>query len=138
MGRTHRDAGEGRGSVIATVQGRFNGGVSVSERPYSLSARALGPTLSHNVKPTHDLLALAHLLLPPVPIPPNGRPLTRKKVGNRLATCIGPRHDCSFYRFGTWTAVTASQGSKRERKMRSEIRSAGWTTDIAQMPTLRA
>jgi nucleotidyltransferase/DNA polymerase involved in DNA repair len=41
-------------------------------------------------------------------------------------------------RFGTWTAVTASQGFKREWKMRSEMRSPAWTTDIGQVPTVRA
>lgn len=41
-------------------------------------------------------------------------------------------------RFVTWTAVTASQGLKRDRKMRSEIRWPGWTSDIAQVPTVRA
>ncbi len=41
-------------------------------------------------------------------------------------------------KFGTWTAVTATQGFKREWKMRSEMRSPAWTTDIAQVPTVRA
>ncbi len=41
-------------------------------------------------------------------------------------------------RFGTWTAVTASQGFKREWGMRSEMRSPAWTTDIAQVPTVLA
>ena len=41
-------------------------------------------------------------------------------------------------RFGAWTAVTASQGFKREWKMRSEMRSPAWTTDIAQVPTVLA
>lgn len=41
-------------------------------------------------------------------------------------------------RFGTWTAVTASQGFKREWKTRSEMRSPAWTTDIAQVPAVRA
>jgi nucleotidyltransferase/DNA polymerase involved in DNA repair len=41
-------------------------------------------------------------------------------------------------RFGTWTAVTASQGFKREWKARSVMRSPAWTTDIAQVPTVRA
>ena len=41
-------------------------------------------------------------------------------------------------KFGTLTAVTASQGFKRESKMRSEMRSPAWTTDISQVPTVRA
>jgi DNA polymerase V len=41
-------------------------------------------------------------------------------------------------RFGTWTAVTASQGFRREWKLRSEMRSPAWTTSIAEVPTVRA
>jgi DNA polymerase V len=41
-------------------------------------------------------------------------------------------------RFGSWTAVTASQGFKREWKARSLMRSPAWTTDILQVPTARA
>jgi hypothetical protein len=41
-------------------------------------------------------------------------------------------------RFGTWTAVTASQGFKREWKMRSEMRSPAWTTNIPDVPTVPA
>jgi DNA polymerase V len=41
-------------------------------------------------------------------------------------------------KFGTWTAVTASQGFKREWKMRSEMRSPAWTTNIIDVPTVRA
>jgi len=41
-------------------------------------------------------------------------------------------------RFGKWTAVTASQGFKREWKLRSEMRSPAWTTNINEMPTVRA
>jgi nucleotidyltransferase/DNA polymerase involved in DNA repair len=41
-------------------------------------------------------------------------------------------------KFGTWTAVTASQGFKREWRMRSEMRSPAWTTNIAEVPTVRA
>ena len=41
-------------------------------------------------------------------------------------------------RFGKWTAVTASQGFRREWKMRSEMRSPAWTTSIAEVPTVRA
>lgn len=41
-------------------------------------------------------------------------------------------------RFGRWTAVTASQGFKREWKLRSEMRSPSWTTSIAEVPTVRA
>lgn len=41
-------------------------------------------------------------------------------------------------KFGTWTAVTASQGFKREWKLRSEMRSPAWTTKIADVPMVRA
>ncbi|MDY0969333.1 DUF4113 domain-containing protein [Sphingomonas sp. CFBP9021] len=41
-------------------------------------------------------------------------------------------------KFGTWTAVTASQGFKREWKMRSEMRSPAWTTNISEVPSVRA
>ena len=41
-------------------------------------------------------------------------------------------------RFGKWTAVTASQGFKREWKLRSEMRSPAWTTSIDEVPTVRA
>jgi hypothetical protein len=41
-------------------------------------------------------------------------------------------------RFGKWTAVTASQGFKREWRLRSEMRSPAWTTSIAEVPTVRA
>jgi hypothetical protein len=41
-------------------------------------------------------------------------------------------------KFGTWTAVTASQGFKREWRMRSEMRSPAWTTDIAEVPVVSA
>ncbi|KQM98408.1 MULTISPECIES: DUF4113 domain-containing protein [Sphingomonas] len=41
-------------------------------------------------------------------------------------------------KFVTWTAVTASQGFKREWKMRSEMRSPAWTTDIAEAPIVSA
>ncbi len=41
-------------------------------------------------------------------------------------------------KFGTWTAVTATQGFKREWKLRSEMRSPAWTTRIADVPTVRA
>ncbi len=41
-------------------------------------------------------------------------------------------------RFGKWTTVTASQGFKREWKLRSEMRSPSWTTSIAEVPTVTA
>ncbi|RSU53971.1 Y-family DNA polymerase [Sphingomonas sp. S-NIH.Pt15_0812] len=41
-------------------------------------------------------------------------------------------------KFGKWTAVTASQGFKREWKLRSEMRSPAWTTRIDEVPTVRA
>ncbi len=41
-------------------------------------------------------------------------------------------------KFGTWTAVTATQGFRREWKLRSDMRSPAWTTKIADVPTVRA
>jgi nucleotidyltransferase/DNA polymerase involved in DNA repair len=41
-------------------------------------------------------------------------------------------------RFGTWTAVTGTQGFRREWRMRSEMRSPAWTTDILQVPLVQA
>ena len=41
-------------------------------------------------------------------------------------------------KFGTWMAVTASQGFKPEWKTRSEMRSPAWTTNISEVPTARA
>ena len=41
-------------------------------------------------------------------------------------------------KFGTWTAVTATQGFRREWKLRSEMRSPAWTTKIADVPMVRA
>ncbi len=36
-------------------------------------------------------------------------------------------------RFKKWTAVTPSQGFKREWKLRSEMRSPAWTTSINEV-----
>jgi len=41
-------------------------------------------------------------------------------------------------KFGTWTAVTATQGFRREWKLRSEMRSPAWTTKIADVPMVHA
>ncbi len=41
-------------------------------------------------------------------------------------------------RFGKFAATTASQGFKREWKMRSEMKSPAWTTDIREVPSVRA
>jgi len=41
-------------------------------------------------------------------------------------------------RLGKWTAVTASQGFRREWKLRSEMRSPAWTTSITEVPTVQA
>ncbi len=41
-------------------------------------------------------------------------------------------------RFGKFAAVTASQGFKREWKMRSEMRSPSWTTDLNEVPRVQA
>lgn len=46
--------------------------------------------------------------------------------------------DAIHGRYGKWTAVTASQGFKREWKLRSERWSPSWTTNIAEVPTVRA
>ena len=41
-------------------------------------------------------------------------------------------------RFGKFSATTASQGFKRQWKMRSEMKSPAWTTDIRDVPRVRA
>jgi nucleotidyltransferase/DNA polymerase involved in DNA repair len=41
-------------------------------------------------------------------------------------------------RFGKFSATTASQGFKRQWKMRSEMKSPAWTTDIREVPSVRA
>lgn len=41
-------------------------------------------------------------------------------------------------RYGKWTAVTASQGFRREWKLRAESRSPAWTTRLDEVPTVRA
>ncbi len=41
-------------------------------------------------------------------------------------------------RFGKFTIVTAGQGFKREWRLRSEMRSPAWTTNLAQVPIVRA
>ena len=41
-------------------------------------------------------------------------------------------------RFGKWTAVTASQGSSPEWKLRFEMRSPELTTRLVEVPTVRA
>ena len=41
-------------------------------------------------------------------------------------------------RFGKFSATTASQGFKRQWKMRSEMKSPAWTTDIREVPRVRA
>ncbi|WP_416366050.1 DUF4113 domain-containing protein [Sphingomonas aerolata] len=41
-------------------------------------------------------------------------------------------------RFGKFAATTASQGFKRQWKMRSEMKSPAWTTDIRDVPKVRA
>jgi DNA polymerase V len=40
-------------------------------------------------------------------------------------------------RYGKWAAVTAAQGFKREWKLRSEMRSPSWTTNLAEVPKVR-
>ena len=41
-------------------------------------------------------------------------------------------------RFGKFSATTASQGFKRDWKMRSEMKSLAWATDIREVPRVRA
>jgi len=41
-------------------------------------------------------------------------------------------------RFGKFAATTASQGFTRQWKMRSEMKSPAWTTDIREVPSVRA
>lgn len=57
--------------------------------------------------------------------------------GEKRARLMGALDDING-RFGRWTAVTASQGFRREWKLRSEMRSPAWTTSIAEVPTVRA
>jgi len=57
--------------------------------------------------------------------------------GDKRARLMGALDEING-RFGKWTAVTASQGFKREWKLRSEMRSPSWTTDLAEVPTVRA
>ena len=57
--------------------------------------------------------------------------------GEKRARLMGALDEING-RFGRWTAVTASQGFKREWKLRSEMRSPAWTTSIAEVPVVRA
>ncbi|SFP99860.1 Y-family DNA polymerase [Sphingomonas rubra] len=57
--------------------------------------------------------------------------------GDKRARLMGALDEING-RFGRWTAVTASQGFKREWKLRSEMRSPSWTTSISEVPTVRA
>lgn len=41
-------------------------------------------------------------------------------------------------RFGKFTIVTAGQGFKRQWRLRSEMRSPAWTTNLAEVPIVRA
>ncbi|WP_249403173.1 DUF4113 domain-containing protein [Sphingomonas sp. CFBP 8765] len=41
-------------------------------------------------------------------------------------------------RFGKFAAVPASQGFRREWRMRSEMKSPAWTTQISDVPTVSA
>ncbi|KQM27925.1 MULTISPECIES: Y-family DNA polymerase [unclassified Sphingomonas] len=41
-------------------------------------------------------------------------------------------------RFGKFTAVTASQGFRRQWRLRSDMRSPAWTTRLEEVPTVRA
>jgi DNA polymerase V len=71
-------------------------------------------------------------------LPEDDRPRTLFEADTAKRDRLMGALDAINGRFGTWTAVTASQGFKREWKMRSEMRSPCWTTDIAQVPVVRA
>jgi DNA polymerase V len=57
--------------------------------------------------------------------------------GDKRARLMGALDEING-RYGKWTAVTASQGFKREWKLRSEMRSPSWTTSIAEVPSVLA
>ncbi|MGI4731237.1 MAG: Y-family DNA polymerase [Janthinobacterium lividum] len=71
-------------------------------------------------------------------IPADLRPRTLfEEDASKRARLMGALDDING-RFGKWTAVTASQGFRREWKLRSELRSPAWTTSITDVPTVRA
>jgi DNA polymerase V len=66
------------------------------------------------------------------------RPRTLFEAGTEKRDRLMSAIDEINGRFGKFAAVTASQGFKREWKMRSEMRSPSWTTDLNDVPTVRA
>lgn len=71
-------------------------------------------------------------------LPENQRPRTLFENDTAKRDRLMGALDAINGRFGTWTAVTASQGFKRAWKMRWEMRSPAWTTNISEVPTVRA
>ncbi|MBD8471539.1 Y-family DNA polymerase [Sphingomonas sp. CFBP 8765] len=71
-------------------------------------------------------------------LPEAERPRTLFEVDTAKRDRLMGALDAINGKFGTWTAVTATQGFKREWKLRSEMRSPAWTTKIADVPTVRA
>jgi nucleotidyltransferase/DNA polymerase involved in DNA repair len=71
-------------------------------------------------------------------LPEDERPRTLFEADTAKSDRLMEALDAINGKFGTWTAVTATQGFKREWKLRSEMRSPAWTTKIADVPTVRA
>ncbi len=71
-------------------------------------------------------------------LPEDERPRTLFEADTAKRDRLMGALDAINGKFGTWTAVTATQGFKREWKLRSEMRSPAWTTRIADVPTVRA
>lgn len=66
------------------------------------------------------------------------RPRTLFEAGTEKRDRLMAALDEVNGRFGTFTAVTAGQGFKRQWRLRSEMRSPAWTTRIDEVPTVRA
>ena len=71
-------------------------------------------------------------------LPEDERPRTLFEADTAKSKSLMSALDAINNKFGTWTAVTATQGFKREWRLRSEMRSPAWTTKIADVPTVRA
>jgi len=71
-------------------------------------------------------------------LPEADRPPTLFEVDTSKRHRLMDALDAINGKYGTWTAVAATQGFKREWKMRSEMRSPAWTTDLREVPTVRA
>jgi hypothetical protein len=81
------------------------------------------------------------IAIPVVCLPVLGGAVTGRRANRNRADrpqSGGSRTVALNGKFGSWTAVTATQGFKREWKLRSEMRSPAWTTRIADVPTVRA